>query len=161
MENLNNLLKILLESQIDFVLIGGYAAVLHGSSQVTQDIDICAVMTGDNLAKLREALKDLEPQHRMNPNFQPSLNDYPAPGQKITNYYLKTKSGILDIIEDVRPVGSFERIKAKAVSVPLFGRKCNVIALEDLIEVKKSMTRPKDIAILKELQILQRKINLE
>lgn len=68
MENLNLLLKRLLEKQIDFVLIGGYAAVLHGSSQVTHDIDICAVMTKFELAKLRDALKDLEPKHRMNPN---------------------------------------------------------------------------------------------
>ncbi len=159
MENLNNLLKKLLESKIDFVLIGGYAAVLHGSSQVTQDIDICAVMTDDNLAKLRTALKALEPRHRMNASFQPSLDEYPAPGQKINNYYLKTNSGILDIIDTVRPVGPFERIKAQAITVQLFGQDCKVISLDDLIEVKTAMTRPKDIATLQELKILRDKIN--
>ncbi len=93
MENLNNLLKQLLESKIDFVLIGGYAAVLHGSSQ------------------------------------------------------------------EVRPCGSFGRIKSKALTVTLFGHSCQVISLEDLIEVKKNMTRPKDLTTLRELQILQKKMN--
>jgi predicted nucleotidyltransferase len=157
MENLNHLLKRLLESKIDFVLIGGYAAVLHGSSQVTQDIDICAVISDANLEELRTTLRDLDPKHRMNPNFQPSLMDYPAKGQKIDNYYLRTRNGILDIIQEVRPIGSFERIRERAVTVSLFGRPCRVISLDDLIEVKKSMTRPKDKTTLKELELLKRK----
>lgn len=157
MENLNHLLKRLLESKIEFVLIGGFAAVLHGSSQVTQDVDICAAITESNLEKLRKALKDLDPKHRMNPNFQPSLMDYPAKGQKIENYYLRTKSGTLDIIQEVRPIGSFERIWEKAITISLFGLPCKVISIDDLIEVKRSMTRPKDLATLKELELLKKK----
>lgn len=41
MKNLNNLLTVLLENTIDFVLIGGFAGALYGSSLVTKDIDIC------------------------------------------------------------------------------------------------------------------------
>lgn len=155
MGNLNNLLKRLLQSQIDFVLIGGYAAVVHGSSQVTQDIDICAVMTGENLARLREALKELDPKHRMNPSFKPSLMDYPAPDQTLDNFYLQTNEGVLDIIRDVRPVGTFDRIKQKAVEITLFGHPCKVISIDDLIEVKKSMVRPKDKATLEELEYVR------
>lgn len=158
MENLNHLLKILLETKIDFVLIGGYAAVLHGASQVTQDIDICAVMTEDNLKVLRTALKDLNPRHRMNPTHQPSLQEYPAPGQQLDNFYLRTSEGVLDIIREVRPVGSFERIKEKSIKISLFGHPCRVISIDDLIEVKKSMTRAKDKATLEELLIIKSKL---
>jgi len=115
MENLNHLLKRLLESKIDFVLIGGYAAVLHGSSQVTQDIDICAVISDENIDDLH-------------------------------------------IIQEVRPIGTFDRIKEKAVTISLFGHSCKVISLEDLIEVKRSMTRPKDKATLRELEALAQRI---
>lgn len=94
MQNLNNLLKILLENKIDFVLIGGYAAVLYGSSQVTQDIDICASLSLNDLEKLRNALRPLHPTHRINPSVQPSLDDYPKKGELIKNYYLKTDQGV-------------------------------------------------------------------
>ncbi len=157
MENLNNLLKTLLESKIDFVLIGGYAAVVHGSSQVTQDVDICAVMTDGQLEELRSTLKNFKPVHRMNPNFQPSLLDVPKPGQKMNNIYLRTDLGILDILETVEPVGDFKRVKEHAIEISLFGHKCKVISLDDLIAVKKSMTRPKDKAVLQELMALKKK----
>lgn len=106
MENLTLLLKRLLEHQIDFILVGGYAAVLHGASQVTHDVDICALIDEKGLEKLKIALKDLEPKHRMNPSFQPSLDEYPTPGQTLDNYYLKTKSGVPDFSEMHHPISS-------------------------------------------------------
>lgn len=127
MENLNLLLKRLLEEKIDFVLIGGYAAVLHGSSQVTHDLDICAVMTDEQLTKLKKALHDLEPKHRMNPNSQPSLNDVPEKAGLIENYYLRTKAGVLDILAEVSSVGNFQRLRAKSV-------------LDELLLMKKRTT---------------------
>lgn len=45
MHNLHQLLKRLAEAQLDFVVIGGYAGVLHGSSLVTNDLDICAALS--------------------------------------------------------------------------------------------------------------------
>ena len=72
MRNLKELLKILLENNIDFVLIGGFAAVVHGSTLVTQDLDICTAITNDNVSKLRNALKNLNPRHRMNPKIMTS-----------------------------------------------------------------------------------------
>jgi len=59
MKSLNNLLHILLENEIDFVLIGGFAGVVHGSTQVTRDLDICAVLSLEGIRKLRECLKNL------------------------------------------------------------------------------------------------------
>ena len=83
MENLTLILKRLLENKIDFILVGGYADVIHGASQVTHDVDICALIDDKELLKLKDALKDLDPKHRMNPSFQPSLDEYPKPGQNI------------------------------------------------------------------------------
>lgn len=151
MENLNLLLKRLLEAQVDFILIGGYSAVIHGSSQVTHDLDICAVMTDEQLDRLKTALKDLDPRHRMNPTFQPSLNDTPKDSKEMQNYYLRTKAGVLDILAEVSPVGDFQRIKEKAITVNLFNHPCHVISLDDLITVKSAMNRPKDKFVLDEL----------
>ena len=159
MENLSVLLKRLLEHKINFILVGGYAAVLHGASQVTHDVDVCAIIDETELVKLKEALKDLDPKHRMNPNFQPTLEEYPRQNQKLDNYYLRTKAGVLDIIKKVDPIGSFEDLNKKAITVELFGFPCKVIALDDLIMAKKYMTRPKDKSVLLELLDVKKRLS--
>ena len=73
MQDLNQLLKILLQHKLDFMIIGGFAAVVHGSSHVTKDLDITMLITPENVDKLRKALKDLEPRHRMNPSHKSSF----------------------------------------------------------------------------------------
>jgi len=71
---------------------------------------------------------------------------------------LKTDLGVLDILTEVRPLGGFDRVKRESVTVRLFERPCQVISIEDLIEVKKTMSRPKDRITLAELlEIQQRK----
>lgn len=157
MENLNLLLKRLLEEKIEFVLIGGYAAVVHGSSQVTHDLDICAIITEQQLEKLKKALHGLDPRHRMNSSFQPSLDEVPTDATQIRNYYLRTQSGILDIIDEVTAVGDFKKVLHGAITVKIFNHDCKVISLEDLILAKQSMNRPKDKFVLEELLSVQKK----
>ena len=53
---LNRLLKILAENEIDFIVIGGFAGVLYGSTLVTRDLNICSLLTPENLEKLRKVL---------------------------------------------------------------------------------------------------------
>ncbi|OYZ21432.1 MAG: hypothetical protein B7Y39_09205 [Bdellovibrio sp. 28-41-41] len=158
MENLNLLLKRLLDAQIDFVLIGGYAAVIHGASQVTHDLDICSIMTDEQLIKLKSALAGLDAKHRMNPSNQPSLESFPQKGKKLDNYYLRTTAGVLDILKEVSPVGDYEKLRAAANVVQIFGHDCKVISLDDLIAVKKSMSRPKDKTVLDELLVVRAKL---
>jgi hypothetical protein len=50
---------------MEFVVVGGYAGVLHGSTFVTNDLHVCAVLTPENVRKLRTALADLHPVHRL------------------------------------------------------------------------------------------------
>ena len=64
MQNLNQLLEILIQADIDFVLIGGYAGVVHGVTSLTRDLDICAAMTTENIEKLRSALKSFHPKQK-------------------------------------------------------------------------------------------------
>ncbi len=64
---LSQLLQRLCDADIDFVVVGGFAALLHGSTQVTRDLDVCAVLSSEDVAKLRAALQDLKPTHRLTP----------------------------------------------------------------------------------------------
>lgn len=153
-QNLKALLERLLKSKIDFVLIGGFASVTYGSTLVTQDLDICIAITPETVTSLRQILADLNPKHRMNPNFKPSFLDHPKDLKGVNNIYLETDFGILDIISDVQPAGNFHEIKSRALELQLYGYKCQVISIEDLIKVKESMQRPKDLATLEELKII-------
>lgn len=157
MNSLNNLLKVLLENEIDFVLIGGFAGVVHGSTQVTRDLDICALVTPEEVEKLRLALKDLHPRHRMNPNFKPSFLTEPKDLTNLQNIYLETDLGVLDIIGQVTDVGNFEQVKKNSVEIDLFGRKCRVISVDALIRAKEKMGRDKDKLVVAELKALRRK----
>jgi predicted nucleotidyltransferase len=156
-QNLNNLLQVLLKKNIDFVLIGGFAGVVHGSTQVTRDLDICAAITSNQITLLRDALKDLNPRHRMNPGHKPSFLSEPKEPSNLKNIYLETDLGILDILSSVTGVGEFEQVKKNSVEIELYGRKCRVISLEALIEAKKKMGRPKDKLLVAELEAVRRK----
>lgn len=118
--------------------------MVHGSPLVTQDIDICIAIDEVQIEKLRTALQDLAPRHRRNPNFKPSFLDYPDRLEGLKNIYLETSLGILDVMSELRPIGSFEKVKESAISIPLYGHQCRVVCIEDLIRIKETMTRPKD-----------------
>ena len=66
-----DILKRLNDHQVEYVLIGGMACVVHGSQVVTQDVDICAPLTLENLGRLCAALQDSHPRFRMSREFRP------------------------------------------------------------------------------------------
>jgi hypothetical protein len=97
MKSLHLLIQRLADAGFEYVVVGGYASVLHGSAYVTDDLDVCAELSAENIGKLRTALADLNPRHRMTHGKISFLNQPPA-GQAVHNLYLETEGGILDII---------------------------------------------------------------
>jgi Predicted nucleotidyltransferase len=156
MNNLHRLLQKLSDAGLEFVVIGGFAGVLHGSALVTNDVDICAVLSPENVERLRRALADAHPVHRIT-HQKLSFLDVPKPGEPVFNLYLETDDGIIDVLSTVAGVGDFERLKEQAIEVPLFGRRCRVISLEDLIRAKEAVGREKDLLAAKELRAIAAK----
>jgi predicted nucleotidyltransferase len=149
--NLNKLLQLFLDQNIDFVVIGGIAAALHGSSMVTRDLDLCFVLTPENIDTLRNSLRELNPRLRITPK-KLSFLDFPETNTGFKNLYLETDLGIVDIVSQVTGVGDFSVLLEQAQTVELFGHKCMVMSLEHLIKSKKAMGRPKDLAVVAELE---------
>ena len=156
MKSLNLLLQRLADSGPEFVVIGGYAGVLHGSAYVTNDLDICVILTRENVARLREALADLHPMHRLT-HQKLSFIGYPPADQDVANLYLETDGGIVDILGSVLGVGDYATLRRRAIEIPLFGRQCWVMSLEDLIQSKEALGREKDLLTAKELRAIAAK----
>ncbi len=153
MTELNRLLQRLCDAEIDFVIVGGFAAMLHGSSLLTRDLDVCAVLTAGNLEKLREVFRELHPVHRMTPQ-RLSFLDIPEPGVDLKNLYLQTDLGAVDLLSTITGIGDFDRVRASAVTVELFGRSVKVMAIDDLIKAKEALGREKDHLTVKELRAI-------
>jgi predicted nucleotidyltransferase len=149
----SGLLQRLSDANIDFVIVGGVAAVLHGASTVTRDLDVCATLSDENLQKLRNALGDLHPMHRIAAPRM-SFLDTPAPGVPLKNLYLQTDLGALDLLSSITGVGDLDQVRASAVEVELFGRKVKVMGLGQLILAKEAVARPKDLLTATELRVI-------
>ncbi|HUG09646.1 MAG TPA: nucleotidyltransferase [Opitutaceae bacterium] len=156
MKSLRLLLQRLADAGLEFVVIGGFAGVLHGSSYVTRDLDICAVMSPENFAKLRQALSDLNPVHRMTPKKLSFLH-HPGDDSRLLNVHLETDAGAVDVLGDVLGIGAYEELVQNSIEIPLFGRTCRVISLEALIKAKEAVGREKDLLVAKELQAIAAK----
>jgi hypothetical protein len=92
MQNLSELTQRLVEAQVEFVLIGGFAAVAHGVTLVTRDVNICCRFSEANLMRIQRAFADLHPTHRSRPDLPLALTPEQCAGLK--NLYLKTDLGI-------------------------------------------------------------------
>ncbi len=156
MQSFSQLLARLADAELEFVIVGGYAAVSHGSAYVTKDVDICIVFSAENVARLRQALGGLNPVHRMTPQ-RLSFLQYPPANQPLQNLYLQTDIGMVDILSSVLGVGDFKRLREKAEALEVDGRFYQVISLEDLIQAKEAMGREKDLLTAKELRAIAAK----
>ncbi len=155
MQDFNRLLHRLADSGLEFVIVGGYAAVTHGSSLVTRDLDICATLSDETVEKLRSILAEWNPKHRMTPN-ELSFLEFPKAGP-VMNLYLKTDVGVIDILSSILGVGDFARLKESAEDFEIGGRVYHVISLDDLILAKEAMGREKDLLAAKELRAIAAK----
>jgi len=155
MQDFRSLLHRLADSGLEFVIVGGYAAVTHGSSLVTRDLDICAVLSEANIERLRQVLAEWHPRHRMTPE-KLSFLDVPKSGP-LQNLYLLTDVGIIDILSTVLGIGDVARLRQAAEDFEIEGRVYHVISLEDLIVAKEAMGREKDLLAVKELRAIAAK----
>lgn len=154
-EKLVQIVELLHKHGVEFMLIGGQAAVVHGSPIPTFDIDLCYRRTEDNLKKLAEALKEIHPTLRGAPADLPFRLDAEslALGQ---NFTFKTDLGDLDLLGWVEPFGTYDELVGRAENVSLETCDVNVISLDDLIAIKKHINRPKDRNVLLQLEALKK-----
>lgn len=155
MNDLTDIIERLIAAEVTFVLVGGLAAVTHGCSMTTQDIDICCDFSPDNLLRIQSALEGLNPVHRMTTNRIPLELTKDNCGS-INNLYLDTDWGPLDCLGEVLGLGGFEEVIRLSEKIELDDMSCRILRVAALITAKKAMGRPKDIETIKQLEAIQK-----
>ncbi len=144
MSQFEKILRRLLADQVEFVVIGGYAAVIHGGVDVTRDLDVCIPFTEENLLKLQAALAEIHPHHRLTLHVAP-LELLPGQCERWRNLYLKTDEGVIDCLSEVLGIGDYARTLARSeITATSFGN-FRVLDIPSLIEAKIAIGRPHDL----------------
>jgi hypothetical protein len=153
------ILEVLARHRVDYVMIGGLAAAIHGSDLVTGDIDITPAMSDANLARLSAALDELDARVRTEAIVEglPFAHDG-ASLAKAAVWNLVTNAGDLDLAMMPSGTQGYDDLRRDAIAIEILGVPTRVAALADIIRSKEAAGREKDRAALPMLRRLQAEI---
>jgi hypothetical protein len=151
--------RVILESlgrhEVDFVIVGAIAMVLHGSARLTRDLDICYSRESANLDRLAEALKPFGPSLRDAPEELPFRLDGPTLRSGL-NFTLRSSAGDVDLLGELTGIGGYAAVQRLSVLMKVYDRDVRVLDLDGLERAKRAAGRLKDLADLAEIRDLRR-----
>lgn len=147
-------LRTLLEHEVRFVLIGGYAGALRGSPLITGDLDLCYARDEADLERLAVALRELDARLRGAPPDVPFQLD--ARTLRAGDHFtFSTSAGPLDCLGTPAGTKGFPDLDARATDEVVDGITIRVASIDDLIRMKRAAGRPKDRIALEWLSALR------
>ena len=151
--DLPRILEVLHRNKVAYILIGGLAAVYHGSPFPTEDADITPEMDRRNLDKLATALRELNARVRTDsePSGLPFRCDVEALSAAQT-WNLTTHAGDLDVTFTPSGTRGYRDLSRDAARVELYGVNVLIASLSDVIRSKQAANRPKDQRMLPTLR---------
>lgn len=154
MTDFQRLLRQLVDAEVRFILVGGFAGTVLGSPRITIDLDVVYARDRENLSRLASALEPLSPYLRGAPPGLPFRLDV-ATLERGLNFTLTTSAGDLDLLGEIAGGGSYDQLIAHSTRLRVFGRDVMVVTLPRLIHLKRAAGRPKDLEAIAELELLQ------
>ena len=140
-------LRSLCEAGVQFILVGGVAAALHGITIDTLDVDIVPMRTEENLARLLAVLESLDAVYRIQPERR--LKPTPAHLQSRGHQNLITTLGPLDVLGTIGRGHGYEDLLPHTVEIQLGdGTSVRMLDLETIIAIKEEVGGEKDLAAL-------------
>lgn len=154
----DQILKVLLDAQVRFVLIGGLASQVHGSPSLTGEVDICFALDGDNLHRLSDALTSMAAIRRgLERGIQAPIDHRALRASDVLA--LSTRFGDLDLLAHPDPRLDFETLQRRSIAAEIFGMQVRVASLADLMAMKRAAGRPKDLIELEILGALREELD--
>jgi len=140
---------------VRYVLIGGLAAVLHGSAHVTTDVDVVPEEAVRNLERLSSALKELDARIRVAGEPDGVPFDHTAESlARVRVWNLQTSKGDLDIAFQPSGTRGYDDLRRDVVLMRVRGVDVPVASLADVIRSKEAAGRERDRAVLPGLREL-------
>jgi hypothetical protein len=150
------ILRVLSRHRVEFITVGGMAAVFNGAPIVTVDVDILHRRTPENVDRLVGALVELEAVYRNDPrNIVPAASHLLGPGHQL----LKTKHGDLDVLGTIDDTVVYADVLADTIEVELAEIRVLALDLARVIKAKEFAGRPKDLAVLPVLRAALAELN--
>ena len=152
------MIKQLEEYAVEYVIVGGIAAVVHGDAGITVDLDLTPKISRPNFERLAKALRALEAEVRSDETtsipFDCSVEFFEQLGPEgLVN--LTTRYGDVDLALRPSGTGGYEDlIRHRRIARTLNGYRMPVASLDDVIRSKEAAGRVKDLAALPRLRAL-------
>lgn len=139
---IDEILAVLSRHRVDFVVVGGIAAILQGSPLTTDDLDVLFAYRPENLERLLRALADLEARY-----VDPAGRVLEPDRERLASFrlhLLRTRCGRLDLLRTVGDGATYEDLLSRTSEMRLDDLSVRVLDLEAVIETKEQADRPKD-----------------
>lgn len=138
--------RTLVQYRVDFIIVGGVSAVLHGVPITTFDLDLVHSRSSDNIGRLLSALQDLDAFYRGpgDRRLAPDSAALSSPGHQL----LMTRFGPLDLLGTIGTDHGYEDLIERTTELSVGGLHLRVLNLETLIEIKEEVGHEKDKAVV-------------
>ena len=142
------MLEVLARHGVKVVVIGGFAAWLHGAPIVTADLDLVFDREADNIRRLVDALRELNAVYRdpSGRRIEPSAAAFAATTGG-GHHLFQTNAGDLDVLRDSSGIGYGELLPS-SIEIEIEGIRARFASLNSIIDLKTRAGRPKDLAVL-------------
>jgi hypothetical protein len=154
--DLRELFRVLAEHGVDYLVIGGVAAQVHGRRRTTMDLDVTPAPDPENFERLAAALVALD-AHPV--ELGPSAPIPTAEQLRVAPVVpsLTTRHGELHILNEVPGATAYAGMRARALAIDLDGIAMRIIGVDDLIRMKQTTARPSDIEDIEALTTIARR----
>ena len=140
-------LEALQSGGVEFIVVGGLAAVLNGAPVQTYDLDVVHARNDENIAKLVCALESLDAIYRMQParRLRPNASHLSSAG----HHNLIASCGPLDVLGAIGTGLSYEDLLPHTTEMEIgSGARVRVLNLAKIITLKEELAGEKDLAVL-------------
>jgi predicted nucleotidyltransferase len=146
------ILDVLSRGGVSFIVVGGIAAMAHGGTGLTADLDLVYSRDRQNVRQLVNTIAEYQP-------FLGAPEGLPFTWDQGTvhaglNFTVMTSLGDVDLFGKMAGAGGYHELLPHSVEVTIFGVNCRCATLERLIQMKRAAGRPRDLPVMAELLAL-------